>query len=97
MVRRASAFSRCIFVLNVRIHLQHCLNNYVNYRRAVEKAPKLKPQRLIFFRGEHSAFVGGGLGLTKCCVTDGVSEGQFSQVIEQELTLLKSTHPSFPV
>ncbi|TEB08819.1 eukaryotic translation initiation factor 2C [Coprinellus micaceus] len=48
----------------------HCLNNYVNYRRAVEKAPKLKPQRLIFFR-------------------DGVSEGQFSQVIEQELTLLK--------
>ncbi|KAF5311527.1 hypothetical protein D9611_011545 [Ephemerocybe angulata] len=46
------------------------LQNYIGYRKAVERVANPKPQRLIFFR-------------------DGVSEGQFSQVIESELKMIK--------
>ena len=55
---------------------------YRKYRRNVEKKPngQVDPKRIIFYRGQ---FILNGIGLVGSCrPIDGVSEGQFSQVLE---------------
>lgn len=69
---------------------QHILGMYSRYRSNVEKklGTTANPKRIIFYRGE---FHYDCISLSELKLrSDGVSEGQFKQVLEQELPLLKS-------
>lgn len=72
---------------------------YRRYRQAGEGKPPgmANPKRIIFYRGSifPSACVSKApYSLTSSCTLDGVSEGQFKQVLDLELPLLKSQHIS---
>jgi len=61
---------------------QEILSQHMGYRKAREKADSPAPKKLIFFRGSVislSIFIMSNLIAFK---SDGVSEGQFAQVLE---------------
>lgn len=61
--------------------MQDILKNYIGYRSSQEKQANPNPKRLIFFRGM-TLFcpILGSWRFT--CYLDGVSEGQFQQVLD---------------
>lgn len=58
------------------------IDMYINYRRNVEKKPNPQPKRIIFYRGELSYILSRWSRFDVASVVDGVSEGQFRQVLE---------------
>lgn len=64
----------------MRMLLKDVLQKFMQYRKMVEKQTAVAPKRLIFFRGE--PFCLYLFHFRRCC-TDGVSEGQFQQVLDQ--------------
>jgi eukaryotic translation initiation factor 2C len=59
----------------------------MGYRKEAEKVANPAPKRIIFYRGESCPFIIRLKWLTM--YTDGVSEGQFKQVLDLELPRLK--------
>ena len=58
------------------------LEMYIGYRRAAEKKPSPEPKRIIFYRGPSTLNRFVGVGTDWPGVVDGVSEGEFQQVID---------------
>jgi hypothetical protein len=59
--------------------LQEILGSHMDYKKNKEKATQEAPRKLIFFRGVKLIFEPDVLA---DCISDGVSEGQFGQVLE---------------
>lgn len=64
--------------------LQRMLRMYMQYRQMVEKKPNPAPKRIIFYRGKRHINVLHAPLASDAFVrpTDGVSEGQFKQVLD---------------
>ncbi|KAK0184437.1 argonaute-like protein [Armillaria mellea] len=63
------------------------IQDYCGYHTAIERKPHAKPERIIVYRGEIVS-----LGCLSCPLNhlDGVSEGQFKEVLDTELKALKA-------
>ncbi|KAJ7920587.1 hypothetical protein B0H13DRAFT_2421861 [Mycena leptocephala] len=68
-----------------------CLSMYMRYREMAEKkaAGTSAPKRIIFYCSQFSC-------IDFVWLSESVSAGQFKQVLEQELPLIKSLLPSAP-
>lgn len=70
------------YILSPSYH-QEILKKYIGYRSHVEKTQQnaLNPKRIIFYRGSFFQFL--LISLSHHALIDGVSEGQFGQVLDQ--------------
>ena len=58
------------------------LEMYINYRRAAEKKAAAEPKRIIFYRGAFRPNTAIETWTNRSGVVDGVSEGEFQQVLD---------------
>lgn len=71
------------------------LATYMGYRRKVENlsVQQCPPKRLIFYRGMYTFYVYSAWD-PHSILSDGVSEGQFKQVLEIELPRIQGRWPN---
>ncbi|TFY72934.1 hypothetical protein EVG20_g92 [Dentipellis fragilis] len=67
----------------------YILSMYMQYRQHVEKKANPAPKRIIFFRGIVLFRTGSAVSPLTWVYADGVSEGQFQQVLDKELVLIQ--------